>query len=321
MSPRLERDQLDPSSVRALAIPPAPGSGSAAKQIQDRDQGVLQDGAREEVDEEAEPGGNGCSHRKKAHKEATVQEVLAKWGLNKLGKKATTDAEARNESSAGFRPAGSASGSKKPTVPVPKKNTVDTPRTVKVGTVHAITCGLTSECGRQRRISCPRFSTSVSSGGGYPSLGHAPAFVHRARAQLQATFLTRFKAKYRGRVELSSLFSVRYTFPRQSQRSPVHIGELRCTAAFKCLSALGRILGLAVIWRGRGGCKEKVPAIYPFLAHYFRRVDPLPVTLAALFNTYNPSDATLSRDAQYFSLKVLCVSIFPAIAREYGGKV
>ncbi|KAJ6491341.1 hypothetical protein C8R47DRAFT_1070889 [Mycena vitilis] len=88
---------------------------------------------------------NGCSHRKKSHNEATVQEVLAKWGLNKLGKKATTDAEARKESSAGFRPAGSASGSKKPTVPGPKKSAVDTPRTVKVGTVHAITCGLTSE--------------------------------------------------------------------------------------------------------------------------------------------------------------------------------
>ncbi|KAJ7731741.1 hypothetical protein B0H16DRAFT_1468913 [Mycena metata] len=44
-----------------------------------------------------------CSHRKKFHKESTVQDVLAKLGVGKL-RKGPTDSEARAESYAGFRP-------------------------------------------------------------------------------------------------------------------------------------------------------------------------------------------------------------------------
>ncbi|KAJ7620899.1 hypothetical protein DFH06DRAFT_1143760 [Mycena polygramma] len=149
--------------------------------------------------------------------------------------------------------------------------------------------------------------------------------VHTPRSsQLHAALLTLFKAEQRGRVNLCQprqfppLFRRRGQFLRastvifvfralyvsaplstESSRKLVDrkilcasilplplllndkmarwvpIGDLRCTAAFKCVSAVNRILGLAVIWRGRRGCKEK-----------------------------------------YFSLKVLCVSIFPAIARH-----
>ncbi|KAJ7753473.1 hypothetical protein B0H16DRAFT_1459372 [Mycena metata] len=44
-----------------------------------------------------------CSHRKKFHKESTVQDFLAKLGVGKL-RKGPTDSEARAESYAGFRP-------------------------------------------------------------------------------------------------------------------------------------------------------------------------------------------------------------------------
>ncbi|KAJ7456378.1 hypothetical protein B0H11DRAFT_1925702 [Mycena galericulata] len=88
-----------------------------------------------------------CPHRKKVHttvvQAATVKDVLGKYNLDGLGKKKPTDAEARAESSTGFRPNAGSSGSSKAATTKQKQNETGKQK-IKVNSVHVITTGLDS---------------------------------------------------------------------------------------------------------------------------------------------------------------------------------
>ncbi|KAJ7508165.1 hypothetical protein B0H11DRAFT_2218162 [Mycena galericulata] len=88
-----------------------------------------------------------CPHQKKVHTKvvqaATLKDVLGKYNLDALGKKTPTDAEARAESSTGFRPNAGSSGSSKAATTKQKQNETGKQK-IKVNSVHVITTGLDS---------------------------------------------------------------------------------------------------------------------------------------------------------------------------------
>ncbi|KAJ6552957.1 hypothetical protein B0H19DRAFT_1155328 [Mycena capillaripes] len=99
-----------------------------------------------------------CSHRKKVHKNSTIQDVLAQYGVNKLGRNIPTDLEARTESYSGFRTNGTTSGtsgSKKAKGASSKKNASETAKLVKINGIQVITGGIDPEEGDLRDNHCP----------------------------------------------------------------------------------------------------------------------------------------------------------------------
>ncbi|KAJ7078996.1 hypothetical protein C8R44DRAFT_863019 [Mycena epipterygia] len=91
-----------------------------------------------------------CGHRRKVHKDRTVQEIIARVQAESRRNKPPTDSEARSESNSGFRStegttraSGSGSGSKGPGKARKKNNPVA--QMVKVHNVHIITSGLDIE--------------------------------------------------------------------------------------------------------------------------------------------------------------------------------
>ncbi|KAJ7728404.1 hypothetical protein B0H14DRAFT_3169388 [Mycena olivaceomarginata] len=122
-----------------------------------------------------------CSHRKKVHKDSTIRDVLAKYGVNKLGN-TPTDLEARTESYSGFRPKGATSGTpgpKKAKGASSKKNTSEAAKMVKISGVQVITGGIDPGEGDLRDDHCPtpaqvekllKYHLAVSKPGGDGSL-------------------------------------------------------------------------------------------------------------------------------------------------------
>ncbi|KAJ6623232.1 hypothetical protein B0H10DRAFT_2213621 [Mycena sp. CBHHK59/15] len=91
-----------------------------------------------------------CSHRKKIHRDPTVQEVLARYGVDRLSnsKPPITDFDARKETNAGFRTkkeSGGVSASSAKKTNKNKKRVSEATQLVKVSSVLVITCGLDSE--------------------------------------------------------------------------------------------------------------------------------------------------------------------------------
>ncbi|KAJ7886277.1 hypothetical protein B0H13DRAFT_2342924 [Mycena leptocephala] len=106
--------------------------------------------ARKPGDDDGNAKCKRCSHRKRAHTESTLGDILTQYNLGGL-KKPPTDSEARKETSAGFRPGGS--GSNK-TGKSTRKSDSATPRMIKIAAVHVIIHGLNGE-GDLRITQCP----------------------------------------------------------------------------------------------------------------------------------------------------------------------
>ncbi|KAJ7476050.1 hypothetical protein FB451DRAFT_1173968 [Mycena latifolia] len=95
-----------------------------------------------------------CSHRKRAHSEPTVKEVLQHFGLNRLSKKPVSDTDARKETNAGFWTKEYASGEPSAKKHKSTKKNSSGAQMVKISSVQVITGGLDGE-GEPRNTTCP----------------------------------------------------------------------------------------------------------------------------------------------------------------------